>query len=387
MCDPRLINLADAVGLDDDIERLIEQNAAHIPWSADSALGVKTRKILQSLMEKYLEGVYGTFPMESMVNVLKQLGVPEAVAESAMLEVGPTLTEKTETLNKALEELRDAKKRADDLVRKMRKRERVTPQWMQDIKKKMEAAREDYQAAQERLGKLVEQYTGNVTEKWLPKPAKAVPKAVPKVTAVPLVDIQRVVITKLYNELDDAAAKAALASLNEWAKDMGVEFAGMWGEGNMASLADSTLDWAREHGGELITQIDDATRDTINQIVARGLENQDGTRGIQKAIEHFIDDDQMTKARAEMIAQTEANNAVSRGAYEANAAVGASEKEWLYYGGACPSGVCPDNEGDGRIPIDDSFSSGHSYPTAHPRCRCVVVYFGVDIDKLRWLGE
>ena len=309
MYDPHPINLADAILLDDDIERLIEQNAAHIPWSADGALGVKTSKALDKTMLKYLRALYKAFPTAKMTAALRGAGVPE---------------------------------------------EEVKESWRLLLR---EADASDAAA--------------EVVDDWL----------------LAAETIRAVVLAELAEDFNNAAAQAALASLNEWAKDMGVEFAGMWGEGNMASLADSTLDWAREHGGELITQIDDATRDTINQIVARGLENQDGTRGIQKAIEHFIDDDQMTKARAEMIARTEANNAVSRGAYEANAAVGASEKEWLYYGGACPSGVCPDNEGDGRIPIDDSFSSGHSYPTAHPRCRCVVVYFGVDIDKLRGLGE
>jgi len=324
MCDPRLINLADAIYLDDDIERLIEQNAAHIPWSADSALGVKTRKALDKTMLKYLRALYKAFPMAKMTAALRHLGVPE------------------EATTEAAEEWAAFQHKMMERTLIFKEGELLAPPEARDI-----------------------------TEDWL----------------LAAETIRAVVLAELAEDFNNAAAQAALAALNEWAKDKGIEFTGLWGEGNMASLADSTLDWAREHGGELITQIDDATRATINQIVASGLENQDGTRGIQKALEHFIDDDQMTKARAEMIARTEANNAVSRGAYEANAAVGAREKEWLYYGGVCPSGVCPDNEGDGRIPIDDSFSSGHSYPTAHPRCQCVVVYFGVDIDKLRGLGE
>ncbi len=87
-----------------------------------------------------------------------------------------------------------------------------------------------------------------------------------------------------------------------------------------------------------------------------------------------------------MIARTETANAVSEGAYRANAEVGASEKEWIWHGGNCSSGVCPDNEADGRIPIDDAFSSGDLYPAAHPNCLCVVTYYGVDIDKLNALG-
>jgi len=48
--------------------------------------------------------------------------------------------------------------------------------------------------------------------------------------------------------------------------------------------------------------------------------------------------------------------------------LGCEGKEWLTAGGGCD--ICGDNEGDGAIPIENNFSSGHARPPAHPRCLC-----------------
>lgn len=48
-------------------------------------------------------------------------------------------------------------------------------------------------------------------------------------------------------------------------------------------------------------------------------------------------------------------------------------KTWMA-GGIDPCDVCEGNEGDGEIPLDAQFSSGHDHPTAHPQCECAVSY-------------
>jgi len=309
MCNP--INLADA-NFDDDIERLIEQNASDIPWSVDSPIGKRSQQAMLKTMLAHLKATYALIPVDAIGAALLRAGVPAEVEEA------------------------------------------VKPK-----------AREILDATEAEAP---------------PVPPPAVPVIEEWLSTIAALGIE--VTAEMIDDLNNAATAAALEGLNAWGKELGVEFTGVWGEGNMAGLAGETLDWAQEHGGELITGIDETTRGNINRIVSQGLKNQDGVDGIKKALEEFIDDDQMTAGRAKMIARTETNNAVSRGAFEANSAVGAREKEWIWYGGPCPTNVCENNEGEGRIPINDAFSSGHMYPSAHPMCRCTVVYFGVDPTKL-----
>jgi len=49
------------------------------------------------------------------------------------------------------------------------------------------------------------------------------------------------------------------------------------------------------------------------------------------------------------------------------------EKHWLVTGGRiCP--ICQNNDGEGWIPAETAFSSGHDHPLAHPACRCATQY-------------
>ena len=145
-------------------------------------------------------------------------------------------------------------------------------------------------------------------------------------------------------------------------------------------LADATLEFARDRAGLLITDIDEVTRKRIAEIIAQGLENQDGIDGIRRSLVEFTD---LDEARAELIARTEANRAMSEGAFRANEAIGATEKEWITVGDKDVDDViCIPNEDEGKIPIRDSFQSGDLFTPGHPDCRCSVVYFGVDPEKL-----
>ena len=86
------------------------------------------------------------------------------------------------------------------------------------------------------------------------------------------------------------------------------------------------------------------------------------------------------KNRASRIARTELSNSYNFGqedslrqAREAGELPGDPEKTWMA-GGADPCEKCTGNEGEGYIPLDDTFSSGHMRPTAHPQCECAGGY-------------
>lgn len=78
--------------------------------------------------------------------------------------------------------------------------------------------------------------------------------------------------------------------------------------------------------------------------------------------------DTFSTTRAEMIAQTEANDAYNSGRRAVADALGLDEKQWDPDGEACP--VCMENADAGWIDIDEEFPSGDQQPTSHPGCDC-----------------
>jgi len=85
-----------------------------------------------------------------------------------------------------------------------------------------------------------------------------------------------------------------------------------------------------------------------------------------KAITDTFDD--FTTTRAELIAQTEANDAYSDARQQIAVEAGLDEKRWDPDGDACPE--CQANADQGWIDIEDSFDSGDDAPTSHPGCDC-----------------
>ena len=150
-----------------------------------------------------------------------------------------------------------------------------------------------------------------------------------------------------------------------------------------AFLSPDIISQARAILGDKIVGIDETTRQRIANIVANGLENRDGIDRIQGDIFEFINDDQLTLARARAIARTETADALGAGAESAARDVGAKEKGWITSGSIEPPEPCLDNERVGRIPINDKFPSGDSRSPQHTNCVCVTTYHGVDPEKLK----
>lgn len=75
--------------------------------------------------------------------------------------------------------------------------------------------------------------------------------------------------------------------------------------------------------------------------------------------------------RAEMIAQTEAVNAYQSGLLNFGIETAAKTKTWEALAGA--SKICALIDGE-TVAIGEQFSNGVDAPSAHPRCRCGVIY-------------
>ena len=76
---------------------------------------------------------------------------------------------------------------------------------------------------------------------------------------------------------------------------------------------------------------------------------------------------QTLASRAQMIARTETNDALSQASMDKMRDMGIDGKEWLT---GDPCEICAANEADGVIPREQAFSSGHVRPPAHPNCNC-----------------
>lgn len=127
--------------------------------------------------------------------------------------------------------------------------------------------------------------------------------------------------------------------------------------------------YARDRAAELVTQIDESTRDEIRDIISAGLESNIGMDAIADQLQDAY---AFSEERADLIARTEiamANqNGVLEGMRAARNAGVRLKKVWLPDAEACDD--CQDNGDDGAIDIDEAFSTGDDAPPAHPNCRC-----------------
>ncbi len=128
------------------------------------------------------------------------------------------------------------------------------------------------------------------------------------------------------------------------------------------------IEWAEQHCAQLVTQIDEETKSQLAKIISDGIENKRGIEGISRDIRAQFTD--MAKTRADMIAQTETNTALSQAAMDKMHDMGIDGKEWITIGDERQCDICRGNEDAGVLAIDDMFPSGDAQPPAHPNCRC-----------------
>ena len=77
----------------------------------------------------------------------------------------------------------------------------------------------------------------------------------------------------------------------------------------------------------------------------------------------------ISETRAFMIANTEANQAMSSAQQAFLVENGVPTKQWVGAGpNTCP--ICQGNEDQGPIPVNEDFESGDPHPPGHPGCEC-----------------
>ncbi|NUR01362.1 MAG: phage portal protein [Streptomyces sp.] len=138
----------------------------------------------------------------------------------------------------------------------------------------------------------------------------------------------------------------------------------------LGSLGDGAgLDAMLRDSGITIRSIAANRIKALGLALARGAEYGDSPTAIAAAIEGLLSN----PSRAEMIATTELNRAVSRASLGSYIRNGIESVEWISAGDGRVCNICADNvEGGPRRP-GSFFPSGVTAPPGHPWCRCALV--------------
>jgi len=159
-------------------------------------------------------------------------------------------------------------------------------------------------------------------------------------------------------------------------KDSGKQFlleigvprdSGMFNQLNVRAVAS-----AKDRAATLVSQIDEATRNEIREVITTGL-----TEGMsaQDVSDYLQETYSFSEVRADMIARTENANANNQGVLEGMRELQEQgvkiKKGWNPDALACP--ICVENGDAGFIELDDVFPDYSEAPPAHPNCRCNMI--------------
>ena len=127
------------------------------------------------------------------------------------------------------------------------------------------------------------------------------------------------------------------------------------------------INYANKHAAQLVTKIDQETKERLAKVIGDAIENKRGIPGLSRDIRKEFDD--MSKYRSQMIARTETADSLSQGSLDRMKDMGITGKEWVR-GGSDECDICQGNEDAGVIAVDKSFPSGHTRTPGHPQCLC-----------------
>ncbi len=136
----------------------------------------------------------------------------------------------------------------------------------------------------------------------------------------------------------------------------------------MTLIDEGAVKWMKKHAAELVTNLDDVTKQKMANILVQGTHKGESAQKIARTLRDEFTD--MSKGRAEMIAQNELNEAMSEASLNTYKRLGIEGKSWSVALEPCE--ICLGNEAEGIIPIGRLFSSGNEHPPGHPRCLCTL---------------
>jgi hypothetical protein len=128
------------------------------------------------------------------------------------------------------------------------------------------------------------------------------------------------------------------------------------------------ITWAEKHAAQLVTQMDEETKNRLAKVISDGIANKRGVAGIGRDIRREIQD--MSVNRGKLIAQNETATALEQAFEDNGDEIGSDGKEWITAGDDKVSDGCRENEAAGIIPFHQAFPSGHMTPPRFPGCRC-----------------
>jgi hypothetical protein len=135
--------------------------------------------------------------------------------------------------------------------------------------------------------------------------------------------------------------------------------------------------WLLAHGAELVTQINEYTRERMAKLLAESFRKGESIETI--ATKLMAGFDEMNLARARRIALTETSKAWSyaemESAYEMERAGYRMVKEWLLGPMHPRYDPCDHNHEQGAVPLRQPFSTGDMAPPQHPNCGCSLITY------------
>lgn len=135
-------------------------------------------------------------------------------------------------------------------------------------------------------------------------------------------------------------------------------------------LNDRALKFAETRSAELVTKIEETTRDMLRVTIRDAVEQGMGSFDLAKMIE---ENNAFSPERADLIASYELGTALEEGNMSAWRDSGVvTGKEWITADDEIVSDDCQMNAAQGVIGLEEEFQSGDMNPLAHPGCRCSV---------------
>jgi phage portal protein BeeE len=177
-----------------------------------------------------------------------------------------------------------------------------------------------------------------------------------------------------FNVLKKDLLQFAGMGLDTFKKDKRIKFKAEFFDGEYPQVVLDAIDQRTEmllKGVGDYKGVDAETTRLINMYIKDNASK--GVFQITKLLTEMLPE--FSQNRAELIAMTEVAEAVE-GTRETMYLEGFPDgyKEWqTAVFDVCP--ICVENEKQGKISIKDNHQSGHSRPTAHPRCGCTELYF------------